>query len=105
MDIISKMISRVAKILTPNFPFGFATLPIELIKKLIYKKKMIVRYKYLEFTGIYKEEFENEQQALTQDKGKFVDLEITGIKFKSTRIKKIDGENKTSSSKPQRQAS
>ena len=24
---------------------------------LIYKKEMIVRYKYLEFTGIYKEKF------------------------------------------------
>lgn len=104
MHIISKMISRVAN-LFQIFPLMFATLPIVLIKNLIYKKKMIVRYKYLEFTGIYKEEFENEQQALSQEKGKFVDLEITGIKFKSTRIKKIDGENKTSSSKPQGQAS
>ena len=83
------MISRVAN-LFQIFPLMFATLPIVFINNLIYKKKMIVRYKYLEFTGIYKEEFENEQQALTQEKGKFVDLEITGIKFKSTRIKKID---------------
>ncbi len=89
----------------PQIPFGFATLPIVICVNLIYKIKMIVRYKYLEFTGIYKEEFNNEQEALTQEKGKFVDLEITGIKFKSTRIKKIDGENKTSSSKFKGQAS
>jgi hypothetical protein len=66
---------------------------------------MIVRYRYLEFTGIYKESFASEQDALNKDKGEFVDLEITGIKFKSTRIKKIDGEIKTSSSKPKGQAS
>ena len=65
---------------------------------------MIVRYKYLEFTGIYKEQFNSEKEALTEEKGKFVDLEITGIKFKSTRVKKIDGEIETSSSKPKRQA-
>ena len=82
----------------------FATLHIVICVNLIYKIKMIVRYKYLEFTGIYKEEFNNEQEALTQEKGKFVDLEITGIKFKSTRVKKIDGEIETSSSKPKRQA-
>jgi len=70
---------------------------------LIYKKKMIVRYKYLEFTGIYKEKFNSEQEALDLEKGEFVDLEITGIKFKSTRVKKIDGEIKTSSSEPKRQ--
>jgi hypothetical protein len=98
------MISRVANIFQ-IFPLMFATLPIVFINYSLYKKKMIVRYKYLEFTGIYKEEFENEEQALTQEKGKFVDLEIIGIRFKSTRIKKTDGENKTSSSKPQRQAS
>ena len=83
----------------------FATLTIVIYLDLIYKKKMIVRYKYLEFTGIYKEEFNSEQEALTEEKGKFVDLEITGIKFKSTRVKKIDGETKTSSSEPKRQAS
>ena len=82
----------------------FATLTIVIYLDLIYKKKMIVRYKYLEFTGIYKEEFNSEQEALTEEKGKFVDLEITGIKFKSTRVKKIDGEIETSSSKPKRQA-
>ena len=65
---------------------------------------MIVRYKYLEFTGIYKEKFNSEQEALDKEKGEFVDLEITGIKFKSTRVKKIDGEIETSSSKPKRQA-
>ena len=96
------MISRVANVFK-FFPLMFATLPIVFINNLIYKKKMIVRYKYLEFTGIYKEEFENEQEALSKEKGKFVDLEITGIKFKSTRIKKIDGEIKTSSSEPKRQ--
>jgi hypothetical protein len=82
----------------------FATLTLVIYLNLIYKKKMIVRYKYLEFTGIYKEEFNSEQEALTEEKGKFVDLEITGIKFKSTRVKKIDGEIETSSSKPKRQA-
>ena len=86
------------------FPLIFATLTLVIYLNLIYKKKMIVRYKYLEFTGIYKEEFNSEQEALTEEKGKFVDLEITGIKFKSTRIKKIDGEIKTSSSEPKRQA-
>ena len=85
------------------FPLIFATLTIVIYLNLIYKKKMIVRYKYLEFTGIYKEEFNSEQEALTEEKGKFVDLEITGIKFKSTRVKKIDGEIKTSSSEPKRQ--
>ena len=87
------------------FPLMFATLTIAICLTLIYKKKMIVRYKYLEFTGIYKEEFENEQEALSKEKGKFVDLEITGIKFKSTRIKKIDGEIKTSSSELKGQTS
>jgi hypothetical protein len=86
------------------FPLIFATLTLVIYLNLIYKKKMIVRYKYLEFTGIYKEEFNSEQEALTEEKGKFVDLEITGIKFKSTRVKKIDGEIETSSSKPKRQA-
>jgi len=86
------------------FPLIFATLTLVIYLDLIYKKKMIVRYKYLEFTGIYKEEFNSEQEALTEEKGKFVDLEITGIKFKSTRVKKIDGEIETSSSKPKRQA-
>jgi len=86
------------------FPLIFATLTLVIYLTLIYKKKMIVRYKYLEFTGIYKEEFNSEQEALTEEKGKFVDLEITGIKFKSTRVKKIDGEIETSSSKPKRQA-
>jgi hypothetical protein len=81
----------------------FATLTIVICLILIYKNQMIVRYKYLEFTGIYKEEFNSEQEALTEEKGKFVDLEITGIKFKSTRVKKIDGEIKTSSSEPKRQ--
>ena len=85
------------------FPLIFATLTLVIYLNLIYKKKMIVRYKYLEFTGIYKEEFNSEQEALTEEKGKFVDLEITGIKFKSTRVKKIDGEIKTSSSEPKRQ--
>jgi hypothetical protein len=85
------------------FPLIFATLTLVIYLDLIYKKKMIVRYKYLEFTGIYKEEFNSEQEALTEEKGKFVDLEITGIKFKSTRVKKIDGEIKTSSSEPKRQ--
>ena len=42
---------------------------------------MIVRYKYLEFTGIYKEKFNSEQEALDLEKGEFVDLEITGIKL------------------------
>ena len=64
---------------------------------------MIVRYKYLEFTGIYKEKFNSEHEALNLEKGEFVDLEITGIKFKSTRVKKIDGEIETSSSEPKRQ--
>ena len=86
------------------FPLIFATLTLVIYLNLIYKKKMIVRYKYLEFTGIYKEEFNSEQEALTEEKGKFVDLEITGIKFKSTRVKKIDGEIETSSSEPKRQA-
>ncbi len=86
------------------FPLIFATLTLVIYLTLIYKKKMIVRYKYLEFTGIYKEQFNSEQEALTEEKGKFVDLEITGIKFKSTRVKKIDGEIETSSSKPKRQA-
>ena len=86
------------------FPLIFATLTLVIYLNLIYKKKMIVRYKYLEFTGIYKEQFNSEQEALTEEKGKFVDLEITGIKFKSTRVKKIDGEIETSSSKPKRQA-
>lgn len=85
------------------FPLIFATLTLVIYLDLIYKKEMIVRYKYLEFTGIYKEEFNSEQEALTEEKGKFVDLEITGIKFKSTRVKKIDGEIKTSSSEPKRQ--
>jgi hypothetical protein len=85
------------------FPLIFATLTLVIYLTLIYKKKMIVRYKYLEFTGIYKEQFNSEQEALTEEKGKFVDLEITGIKFKSTRVKKIDGEIKTSSSEPKRQ--
>ena len=85
------------------FPLIFATLTLVIYLDLIYKNKMIVRYKYLEFTGIYKEEFNSEQEALTEEKGKFVDLEITGIKFKSTRVKKIDGEIKTSSSEPKRQ--
>ena len=86
------------------FPLIFATLTLVIYLTLIYKKKIIVRYKYLEFTGIYKEQFNSEQEALTEEKGKFVDLEITGIKFKSTRVKKIDGEIETSSSKPKRQA-
>jgi len=81
----------------------FATLTIVICLTLIYKKKMIVRYKYLEFTGIYKEKFNSEQEALDLEKGEFVDLEITGIKFKSTRVKKIDGEIETSSSEPKRQ--
>ena len=81
----------------------FATLTIVICLTLIYKKKMIVRYKYLEFTGIYKEKFNSEHEALNLEKGEFVDLEITGIKFKSTRVKKIDGEIETSSSKPKRQ--
>jgi hypothetical protein len=81
----------------------FATLTLVIYLTLIYKKKMIVRYKYLEFTGIYKEKFNSEQEALDKEKGEFVDLEITGIKFKSTRIKKIDGEIETSSSEPKRQ--
>jgi hypothetical protein len=85
------------------FPLMFATLTLVIYLTLIYKKKMIVRYKYLEFTGIYKEQFNSEQEALTEEKGKFVDLEITGIKFKSTRVKKIDGEIETSSSEPKRQ--
>jgi hypothetical protein len=85
------------------FPLIFATLTLVIYLTLIYKKKMIVRYKYLEFTGIYKEQFNSEQEALTEEKGKFVDLEITGIKFKSTRVKKIDGEIETSSSEPKRQ--
>ena len=81
----------------------FATLTIVVYLILIYKKQMIVRYKYLEFTGIYKERFNSEQEALEKEKGEFVDLEITGIKFKSTRVKKIDGEIETSSSEPKRQ--
>jgi len=81
----------------------FATLTIVICLTLIYKKKMIVRYKYLEFTGIYKEKFNSEHEALNLEKGEFVDLEITGIKFKSTRVKKIDGEIETSSSEPKRQ--
>lgn len=85
------------------FPLIFATLTLVIYLNLIYKKKMIVRYKYLEFTGIYKEKFNSEQEALDLEKGEFVDLEITGIKFKSTRVKKIDGEIKTSSSEPKRQ--
>jgi len=85
------------------FPLMFATLTIVICLTLIYKKKMIVRYKYLEFTGIYKEKFNSEQEALDLEKGEFVDLEITGIKFKSTRVKKIDGEIETSSSEPKRQ--
>jgi hypothetical protein len=85
------------------FPLIFATLALVIYLNLIYKKKMIVRYKYLEFTGIYKEKFNSEQEALDLEKGEFVDLEITGIKFKSTRVKKIDGEIKTSSSEPKRQ--
>ena len=85
------------------FPLIFATLTLVIYLTLIYKKKMIVRYKYLEFTGIYKEKFNSEQEALDLEKGEFVDLEITGIKFKSTRVKKIDGEIKTSSSEPKRQ--
>ncbi len=72
------------------FPLIFATLTLVIYLNLIYKKKMIVRYKYLEFTGIYKEKFNSEQEALDLEKGEFVDLEITGIKFKSTRVKKID---------------
>ena len=85
------------------FPLMFATLTIAICLTLIYKKKMIVRYKYLEFTGIYKEKFNSEHEALNLEKGEFVDLEITGIKFKSTRVKKIDGEIETSSSEPKRQ--
>jgi len=85
------------------FPLIFATLTLVIYLNLIYKKKMIVRYKYLEFTGIYKEKFNSEQEALDLEKGEFVDLEITGIKFKSTRVKKIDGEIETSSSEPKRQ--
>lgn len=85
------------------FPLMFATLTIVICLTLIYKKKMIVRYKYLEFTGIYKEKFNSEHEALNLEKGEFVDLEITGIKFKSTRVKKIDGEIETSSSEPKRQ--
>jgi len=85
------------------FPVIFATLTLVIYLNLIYKKKMIVRYKYLEFTGIYKEKFNSEQEALDLEKGEFVDLEITGIKFKSTRVKKIDGEIETSSSEPKRQ--
>ena len=71
----------------------FATLPIVFINNLIYLVK-----------STNNNNINSEQEALTEEKGKFVDLEITGIKFKSTRIKKIDGEIKTSSSEPKRQA-
>jgi hypothetical protein len=66
----------------------------------------VIRQKLLDLTVSVFERFENAQEALTKKEGTLVDVKIVATKLISTKVKlENDGENKTSSSEPKRQAS
>ena len=66
----------------------------------------VIREKLLDLTVSVFERFDNAQEALNQKEGTLVDVKIVATKLISTKVKlENDGENKTSSSEPKRQAS
>ena len=66
----------------------------------------VIREKLLDLTVSVFERFADAQEALNKKEGTSVDVKIVATKLISTRVKiENDGENKTSSSEPKRQAS
>jgi hypothetical protein len=73
-----------------------------------YKKYImtVIREKLLDLTVSVFERFADAQEALTEKEGTLVDVKIVATRLVSTKVKlENDGENKTSSSEPKRQAS
>jgi hypothetical protein len=67
---------------------------------------MFIREKLLDLTVKVLERFTDAQEALNNKEGTLVDVKIVSTKLISTKVKlENDGENKTSSSEPKRQAS
>jgi hypothetical protein len=72
----------------------------------MYIVKMFLREKILECTVRVKELFQKQEDALRNEKeGKIISVDLLNTKFVRNNIKLFDGENETSSSKPERQAS
>jgi len=66
----------------------------------------VIREKLLDLTVSVYERFADTQEALNKKEGTLVDVKIVATKLISTKVKlENDGENKTSSSEPKRQAS
>ena len=73
---------------------------------MMYMLTMFLREKILECTVRVKELFQQQEDALRNEKeGKIISVDLLNTKFVRNNIKLFDGENKTSSSKPERQAS
>jgi len=72
----------------------------------MYMLTMFLREKILECTVRVKELFQQQEDALRNEKeGQVISVDLLNTKFVRNNIKLFDGENKTSSSKPERQAS
>jgi hypothetical protein len=88
---------------TNSLLFSFA-----IYLQIDYKKYImtVIREKLLDLTVSVFERFTDAQEALTSKEGTLVDVKIVATKLVSTKVKlENDGENKTSSSEPKRQAS
>jgi len=73
---------------------------------MMYMLTMFLREKILECTVRVKELFQQQEDALRNEKeGQVISVDLLNTKFVRNNIKLFDGENKTSSSKPERQAS
>jgi len=72
----------------------------------MYMLTMFLREKILECTVRVKELFQQQEDALkNENEGQVISVDLLNTKFVRNNIKLFDGENKTSSSKPERQAS
>jgi len=73
---------------------------------MMYMLTMFLREKILECTVRVKELFQQQEDALrNENEGQVISVDLLNTKFVRNNIKLFDGENKTSSSKPERQAS